>query len=134
MANSLTEEKKCAQCDRVLHGRSDQRFCNDTCRNTFNRYKRAAEKLREHDNTRDILNTIKHNYQLLKRHCMEPLEDNAFISVKTAMLKDKGFNPKFFTSTFKDGNGIEWKCVFEMGFYMGGDEAYLKDFPGQATL
>jgi len=30
-------DKTCENCGKSLYGRTDKRFCNDNCRNTYNR-------------------------------------------------------------------------------------------------
>ena len=34
-------EKRCLECNDVLHGRSDKKFCSDACRNTYNNKKKS---------------------------------------------------------------------------------------------
>ncbi|WP_316831740.1 hypothetical protein [Pedobacter aquatilis] len=134
MSEESLKQKNCSYCGKVLHGRSDQRFCNDGCRNNFNRDKRKADRITEHENTPEILRIIRHNYQLLKSHCPKPLEENTFIRLNRAALIEKGFNPKFFTSIFKDDTGSEWNCVLEIGYLLGAEEVYIRDFPQQMQL
>jgi hypothetical protein len=45
-----TDGQTCAECGKGLFGRTDKRFCNDTCRNGFNRKLRAEEKARDNAN------------------------------------------------------------------------------------
>ncbi|SDD66704.1 hypothetical protein [Pedobacter soli] len=127
-------QKKCTFCSKILHGRSDQRFCNDTCRNTYNRHKRTAEKIKEHVNTPEIFRIIKKNYEILKKGRERPLDDNETIFTNTIDIMAQGFNPKFFTSITKDKSGMQWYCVFEMGFSIGDEYIYIKDFPEQGEV
>ncbi len=34
-------EKRCLECNDVLHGRADKKFCSDACRNTYNNKKKS---------------------------------------------------------------------------------------------
>ncbi|KRT15958.1 hypothetical protein ASU31_10645 [Pedobacter ginsenosidimutans] len=117
-----------------MHGRSDQRFCNDNCRNTYNRNKRAADKVKEHENMPEIFRIIKKNYQILKKRCDRPCEENESFMTDTTALIAEGFNPKFFTSIATDSTGSKWYCVFEIGFIMGVKDIFIKDFPKQAQV
>lgn len=127
----LQIEKTCQQCHKTLHGRSDQRFCNDTCRNTFNRVKRQQDKIDDHQNTPEILRIIKKNYEILKSHSKRPLIDQ-LLNLPSKTLIDAGLNPKFYTSSFTDGQGTEWKCVFERCYSMSDTQSFIQDFPEQA--
>src|SRR5690606_5358857 len=58
-------EKQCQQCGRPLKGRTDKRFCNDDCRNNFNRAKRRKITDQAPDTIPEIIRIIKRNYQIL---------------------------------------------------------------------
>lgn len=126
-------EKVCEQCAKVLHGRSDQRFCNDTCRNIFNRVKRKEEKILNHQNTPEILKIIKRNYEILKLHNKRTPVDET-LSLPTKTLLQDGLNTKFYTSKFTDHLGNEWHCIFERCYNLGKDTTFIQDFPDQAEL
>lgn len=130
---STETPKTCAYCQKVLHGRSDQVYCNDHCRNTYNRNKRAAEKVEEHENTPEIFRIIKRNYEILKRGS-GPFEKNEGAFMKTSDFIGSGVNPKFFTSTTVDEHGQTWRCVFERCFSMGDEYTLFRDFPDQAEI
>jgi len=128
----LQKEKTCQHCNKILHGRSDQRFCNDTCRNTFNRLKRQQEKISDHQNTPEIFRIIKHNYELLKA-LKPPHEPDSYIWIKdTEYTLKEGFNSKFFTSIYKEPSGSIWYCIFEYGFCMGEKDMQICWLPDQA--
>lgn len=134
MNQDLKEKSKiCSHCGKPLHGRSDQVYCNDTCRNTFNRQKRAAEKITEHENMPEIIRIIKRNYEILKRW-NRPFEQNESGFTNTKNLIADGFNPKFFTSIIKDEYGREWRCIFERGFSVDSELTEIRDFPKQAEI
>lgn len=127
----LQTQKTCHYCHKILHGRSDQQFCNDSCRNTFNRVKRKEEKIADHQNTPEILRIIKKNYEILKSHSKTPLIDQS-LNLPSQTLIDEGLNPKFYTSSFTDDQGTEWKCIFERCYSMGHTQSVIQDFPEQA--
>ncbi|WP_146202860.1 hypothetical protein [Pedobacter paludis] len=91
-----------------------------------------AEKIAEHENTPEIFRIIKRNYEILKKAYPNPMKDNENGMIDSPLLKQKGFNPKFFTSVLIDAGGQPWHCVFEMGFITGDKSTLVKDFPQQA--
>jgi predicted nucleic acid-binding Zn ribbon protein len=62
----------CGDCGKEIKGRSDKRFCDDTCRNNFNRKKWQAEQIPISEDALEIIRIIKKNYQLLKTRNLEP--------------------------------------------------------------
>jgi predicted nucleic acid-binding Zn ribbon protein len=119
-----TLERTCGYCGKILHGRTDQRFCNDTCRNNFNRKKRAEERIAMHENMPEIFRIIKKNYEILKSLTKgEPLEWKHTTYAKVVELKQKGFDPQFCTSIRIERDGI-WKFCFERGWLMNEAGAY----------
>jgi len=127
--------KHCENCGKAfLSGRTDRRFCNDGCRNNFNRNKRAQEQIRQHENLPEIFRIIKKNYESLKENCPKALDhdENVFLNAKE-FLKTS-FNPKFFTSVHTNPNGEIWYCCFELGFRIGEEYAFIRHFPEQAIV
>lgn len=107
-------QPKCENCNKELFGRIDKRFCNDNCRNEFNRKKKQLEIQKQHDNLPEILKIIKNNYAILKSY--GPLKDSEYIiEVERTELLRKGFNFKFFTSTAQHHNN-QYKFCFERGW------------------
>lgn len=133
-ANTKSMKNTCAHCQKELHGRSDQKFCNDNCRNTFNRHKRAADKIIEHKNMPEILRIIKRNYELLKSTNRHPMEENEGVFMPIGEFNNLGIDTRFYTSRVTDKDGEIWYCLFERGYRTDEKYAYLQDFPGQAKI
>src|ERR1700749_2176709 len=106
-ANS--DEKYCENCGKVLFGRTDKRFCNDTCRNTFNREKNLREQIKEHENLPEIFRIIKHNYRILKSFG-ELKAPNEGFWIDEATIWDQGFDERFFTSVYLEGDKLFKFC------------------------
>jgi hypothetical protein len=107
------EDKHCENCGRSFHtGRTDRRFCNDTCRNAFNRKKLQLEKLVANESIPEIFRIIKRNYEILKGFGELERGTQLWIQEK---LADTGINPKFFTSIQQEGDTI-WYFCFERGW------------------
>lgn len=130
-----TPVKQCEFCEKVLHGRSDQRFCNDTCRNTFNRNLRMAEKAEHHKNIPEIIRIIKKNYEILKpivRNICFVGDYITYDSVEEFMRL--GINTKFFTSIHTDDYDCTWHCVFECGYRIVDTKVLVGIFSEQAKI
>src|SRR5690606_34185381 len=93
---STNQERHCEDCGRGLRGRSDKRFCNDGCRNNFNRQKKRQMQLRASDTVKDILRSIKENYHILR--ALEPPYEDAEIGIPLEDVAIRDLNLVFFTS------------------------------------
>ena len=109
--------KTCELCRKPLHGRIDQRLCNDTCRNNYNHTKLQHEKIPPHENAGEITKVIKSNYEILSRGIPgQTPEYNGVIGDVPTFL-GSGIYTKFYTSSFKSGD-YEWYCVFDYCYSM----------------
>ena len=98
---------RCLECgNRLEYGRSDRKFCCDTCKNKYhNRGKtnHKAGKLK-------VMNAIDRNFRVL---------DNLLkLNISTIPLSDAaclGFNPAFVTSHAKNGRHMEY-CCYDIAF------------------
>ena len=78
----------CDQCDKVIKGRSDKRFCNYMCRSEFNnsRYRQDGKHI-------NVINALlKSNRQILK-HCL----NNNIERISKNSLLEMGFKFNYFT-------------------------------------
>jgi predicted nucleic acid-binding Zn ribbon protein len=111
----IAKENYCELCGKALFGRADKRFCNDNCRNTFNRAKALEKQNKAHENLPEIFLIIKQNYKIL-RSFGPPLGPDEYSYNDKTTLAEEGVNTKFFTSIFRDGDKL-WKFCFERGWY-----------------
>ena len=123
----------CENCGKELFGRTDKRFCNDGCRNQFNREKAVREQQKAHDNLPEIFKIIKRNYEILQTYHPEELHPDASIYFDIKDLKDQGFNFKFFTSTGEIRGELYYFC-FDIGWLRSGDLCFLVYRPDQAKI
>ncbi len=100
-------------CERELHGRSDQKFCSDQCRNTYNNSLNA-------DNNNFIR---KVNYILRKnRRILKELNSGGKTKVYRKQLIIAGFDFNYFTSTYTTKKGNIYYFCYEEGYLMLGDD------------
>lgn len=111
----LAEDVTCHYCNRVLHGgRTDRKFCNDTCRNAFNRERRKAdERLFGDDIQERIFKIIRKNHALLVK--FNPLQENDHVANREALYQ-AGFNFEYFTSADTGSDGKLRRYCFEQNW------------------
>lgn len=97
----------CLECNEKILGRSDKKFCNDSCRNAYNNKQNK-------DSTnlmRTINNKLRKNYRILKDFNTEG---------KTKVLKSKlgdlGFDFNLITQIKTYKNGSEYKFIYDQGY------------------
>jgi len=107
-------ENECLQCEKKLSGRSDKKFCNDTCRNLYNRNRKKNAPEWRSDKEEGIIKAIKKNYDILKN--ASTFKTFPFTYSRHEML-DQGFHFKFHTSIRenKSNHEIYYFC-FEYGY------------------
>jgi hypothetical protein len=98
------EKKKCLECNEVLIGRIDKKFCDDVCRNNHN------NKLNGKRNNllRNIIRALQKNRQVL-----EMMKDSNRIPAK--VLVNNGFTFDYYTHTKKIGDENIFFC-FDFGY------------------
>lgn len=110
MSTSL--KTTCDECGKEIRGRSDKKFCDDSCRNNFNRKKRLAEQVILPEEALQVIRTIKKNYRLLKSLIED---DYTILQEGLPALLRKGFNPDYFTSIRYIDNEL-YRFCFDCGY------------------
>lgn len=108
------EERRCLSCGHILYGRADKKFCNDSCRNTWNNRVRHRATSAVY-----MVNTIlKRNRNLLQ----DALPNGTSTArIRKIQLEAQGFNPGFFTGASKRRNGSLVFLCYEFGFSIAGE-------------
>ena len=91
------ENRTCLECDNIVRGRVDKKFCSDYCRNAYNnRINKGSKNL-----IRNVNNRLRKNYKILSE-----LNTRGKTKVLRTKLYDQGFDFQLFTSiyTTKTGN------------------------------
>lgn len=126
------ETRYCRQCEKQLYGRIDQVYCNDNCRNTFNKNKAKQKKIEPHPNQKAIFKIIKRNYDIMQRAYPNPIRPERYEYVPLHKM-DKDFDPDFFTSIHQTSTGL-WYVCFDRGWQVIGERYHMKDFPEKTWL
>jgi hypothetical protein len=100
-------ERICLECKGKLHGRKDQKFCSDYCRNTYN------NRLNE-----DATNYVRRINSILRknRRILEKLNPNGKCTVDAIRLAEEGFNFHYFTNIYKTQKGSVYYFCYEQGY------------------
>jgi len=102
------ELKDCAHCRKPLMGRTDKKYCDDSCRNAFNNLHRKQYPIWE----RSIDHTLHRNRKLLA----ELVPEEGKVRVPEKKLIDRGFNFQYFTHQVNTKKGTTYFFVYEFGF------------------
>lgn len=112
--------KACKHCGKEIEGRSDKVFCDLHCKSSYH-YRLSLEEAPRFYNKVD--NQLKQNRRVLKA-----FNKAGKATVRVSVLKEQGFNPKFFTHYWKNKKGDVYLFVYEYGFLKrreGGNEKYI---------
>jgi predicted nucleic acid-binding Zn ribbon protein len=112
--------KACLKCAENLMGRSDKKFCCDSCRNTF-RNRRNREKNRVLLKTN---NRLRRKYHLLKK-LLKHQEDG--LIAREALL-DIGFEYGSVTRLYTSVKGIKTYFLYDIGYHAVG-ECHIRLIP-----
>lgn len=108
--------RKCLECDEVVKGRIDKKFCSDYCRNSHNnRVNKDSKNL-----IRNINNRLRKNYKILSE-----LNITGKTKVTRTKLYDKGFDFNFFTSIYKTKTGNTYFYIYDEGYLPLENELFL---------
>lgn len=100
--------QKCQNCNHTLHGRTDKKFCNDYCRNTYhNKSKRS-----ENNHIRNTKAILMQNRRILA----EILGDKSTCTAHRSELVAKGFHFDFITQIHSTKQGSVTHFCYEYGY------------------
>lgn len=100
-------ERVCLDCNEVIKGRTDKKFCDDQCRSNYN------NKLKSE--TCGIVKTID---QILKknRKIIEKLTPEGKSKVSLKKILDAGFNINYHTHLYHTKTGNTYTFCYEFGY------------------
>ena len=101
------EKNECLECGKPLIGRSDKRFCDDSCRNAnYNKSNRSTS------NYMRKVNRILSKNRLI----LEGLNPNKTTKVSRKKLTTEGFNFDFYTNIYQTKNGKTYFFCYDHGY------------------
>lgn len=108
-------KRVCLECQEVLHGRSDKKFCGDYCRNSHN------NKLNSETNKtiRKINKRLKKNYTILKNNYINKQK----VHTKTELI-NLGFDFNYITG-IEINNRKKCYLLYDIGYITLTKHKYL---------
>ncbi len=101
-------DKKCPACGKPIKGRSDKKFCDDQCRNTFNsKIKRESEQT-----IIEINKILRYNRKILKQFNPE-----GKTTIRRDYLEKLNFDFRYHTHTFTTKANNQYKFCYEYGYF-----------------
>ncbi len=104
----MTVKKVCLDCGLPVHGRSDKRFCDDACRNSYN------NRINSFSSTlmREVNGILRKNRRILEEY----LGTEKTMKVSREQLLIKGLNFDYFTNQIVNMKGQVYNFVYEFGY------------------
>ncbi len=96
----------CLDCNQVIEGRADKKFCDDQCR--INYHNSLSQKT--NSSLKKINSILKRNRKIIRDFIQ-----SGYNEVLRSDLADMGFNFKYHTHQLKEGNKIVTVC-YDFGF------------------
>jgi len=110
--------KNCLSCQKVLHGRTDKKFCNDYCRNTYNNRLKTINN----NYVRNVNNALLKNRRILES--LLPVEEEMSKTTKSKLLQ-LGFQFRYITHTYANKKGNTYFFCYEYGYLPLENDWYL---------
>lgn len=108
-------QKKCLQCGEKIIGRTDKKFCCDSCRNNYNNnLNKDATNL-----IRNTNNKLRKNYRILNT-----LNPDKKVTLPKTKLINYGFDFNLFTSIYTTKKGVMYFFVYDQGYLPLENEFY----------
>lgn len=107
----------CQYCEKTLTGRSDKRFCDTYCRNSYNNEKYRIEFAYENE----VNATLRKNKRIIS-----DFGADGKTRVPGDELRRLGFNFKYFTHIYESHAGTRYLFCYDYGYVKVKDEdAYV---------
>ena len=103
----MTETKTCLSCGKPILGRSDKKFCDDQCRNSYNNQLNSDST----NYVRNINNILRKN-----RRILEESNVDGKTKISKSKLLERGFNFNYFTSILTTKSGKTYHFCYEHGY------------------
>jgi predicted nucleic acid-binding Zn ribbon protein len=101
--------RHCMTCNKSIRGRTDKKFCDDYCRNSYNNQLKAPGN----NTMRNINNTLRKNRRILEG-ILSPNEKMQKISREK--LLEQGFQFKYCTHTYCNPKGNLYHFCYDYGY------------------
>lgn len=101
--------KNCLACNKPVKGRTDKKFCDDYCRNSYNNQLKATVN----NTIRNINNALTKNRRILEG--LLP-ENEKMVKTTRERLLQQGFQFKYITHIYTNSKGNSYLFCYEYGY------------------
>ena len=115
---AATETNNCLNCEKPVKGRTDKKFCDDYCRNSYNNQLKASKN----NLVRNINNALGKNRRILESF-FKAREDK--VNIHKDKLLEKGFQFKYITHTYTTQRGHVYYFCYDLGYMPLDNDWYL---------
>ncbi|MFZ4260602.1 hypothetical protein ACFRAE_01060 [Sphingobacterium sp. HJSM2_6] len=102
------ELRNCKECQQILRGRTDKRFCDDHCRNSYNNKIYSSEE--------NLLRIINRKLRKNRKILQLLLGDEQRIKISKVKLIKAGLNFEYLTHTLMTSKGQCYIFCYEYGY------------------
>ncbi len=103
-------KKVCLNCNKILKGRIDKKFCDDACRNDYNNKQNSDAN----STVRNINNALRKNRRILEELIAKT--DATTAKVPKDKMLEMGFQFKYLTHTYKTQKGALYIYCYDYGY------------------
>lgn len=114
----MSGERHCLECGHILKGRTDKKFCDDTCRNAYNNRRIGKEERI----VRRINNILSKNRRILAS--LIPQGQTYYRTTRHVLLQ-YGFDFMLHTHRYTDRSGMQYIFCYEYGYVLIDDDWLL---------
>lgn len=104
-----TAQRQCLTCKKAVKGRTDKKFCNEICRNSFYNHLNAATN----NMVRNINHALGRNRRILESFFKA---GDKVLTVSTSQLLHNGFHFKYFTHQYTNKKGNTYYFCYDYGY------------------
>ena len=115
---TATDTATCLNCKKTLKGRTDKKFCDDYCRNSYNNQLKATKN----NLVRNINNALGKNRRILESFFNAEEE---IAKTHIDKLLEKGFQFKYITHTYTNKKGNVYFFCYDLGYMPLDNDWYL---------
>lgn len=114
----MAERRVCKTCGAIIKGRSDKKYCDDSCRNNYN------NQLHSDHNAiiRSINNALRKNRRILKNLLPEKEQT---ITINKGLLLQQGFLFSYHTHTYTNPKSDMYFYCYDYGYLPLKNNCYL---------
>jgi hypothetical protein len=103
--------KQCLLCEKSFRGRTDKKFCDDYCRNSYNN----SRKMINNSEVRLVNNALAKNRKILESISKEL--SSQYVKIKKENLVDRGYSFKYQTQMKKYKNGLFVQFCYDYYYF-----------------